>query len=102
MGAITEQAKRHSRESARKWKSRIRFGGLKEVVLERDNWQCVKCGMNNQQHIVIFGRSITIDHIDGNGIYSKNPNNTLENLQTLCLRCHGLKDQKRRIYGQTN
>lgn len=71
---------------------KIKFGGLREIVLERDNWQCVKCGMNNEQHIVVFGRSITVDHIDGNGSNSKNPNNTLNNLQTLCLRCHGKKD----------
>ena len=98
MGKITEEAKKRYNATARKWKNKLRYGGLRETVLERDNWQCVECGMTNEQHIVIFGRNITLDHIDGNGIYSKKPNNTLENLQTLCLRCHGLKDQKRRVY----
>lgn len=86
-------------EYRKNYKYKIRYGGLRDIVLERDNFACIVCSMNNEQHIVIFGRSITIDHIDGNGINSKKPNNTLENLQTLCLRCHGLKDQKRRIYG---
>jgi 5-methylcytosine-specific restriction endonuclease McrA len=85
-------------EYRKNYKYKTRYGGLRNMILERDNYSCVECGMNNEQHIVIFGRSITIDHIDGNGIYSNNPNNSIENLQTLCLRCHGLKDQKRRIY----
>lgn len=72
-----------------------RFGGLREFVLERDNWQCVKCGMTSEQHIVIFGKSLTIDHIDGQGRNSKNPNNSPDNLQTLCLRCHATKDNLR-------
>lgn len=86
--------KNRERELIKKkaYKNKFYFGGLRDKVLERDNWQCVKCSMTNEQHIVIFGRSITIDHIDGNGRYSKIPNNVLENLQTLCLRCHGSKD----------
>lgn len=68
------------------------FGGNRQKALERDNWQCVECGMNQEQHIVIFGRSLTVDHIDGKGRNSKNPNHRLFNLQTLCCRCHGLKD----------
>ena len=80
------------------YKREYRFGGNRERVLERDNWQCVKCGMNQEQHIVLFGRSITIDHIDGKGRYSKEQNNNLENLQTLCLRCHGKKDIQKRLW----
>ena len=75
---------------------KFRFGGLRQVALERDNWECVECGMTNEQHILIFGRGITVDHIDGKGRDSKEPNNTLDNLQTLCLRCHGKKDIKRK------
>lgn len=73
-----------------------RFGGNRDAVLERDNWQCQECGMTNEQHIVIFGRSITVDHIDGSGRYSKNKNHEVNNLITLCLKCHGSKDSKRR------
>lgn len=73
------------------------FGGNRAIVLERDNWTCVKCGMNNEQHILIFGKQITIDHIDGKGRYTKDKNNNLNNLQTLCLRCHGRKDNPTKI-----
>lgn len=81
-----------NRDKLRKYYKK--YDGNREAVLERDNWQCVKCGMTNEQHIVIFARQITIDHIDGNGRYSDNPNNNIENLQTLCCRCHGRKDNQ--------
>jgi len=68
---------------------RHRFGGNRQIVLERDNWQCQECGMNNEQHIVIFGKSLVVHHIDGNGRNSKKPNNNINNLITLCSRCHG-------------
>jgi 5-methylcytosine-specific restriction endonuclease McrA len=71
-----------------------RFGKLREAVLKRDNWQCQHCGMTNKEHIKKYGRSITIDHKDGNGRYSENPNNDIDNLITLCLKCHGSKDGK--------
>ncbi len=74
----------------------IRFGGMKDIVLERDNWQCVKCGMNQEQHIIVFGRSLTIDHIDGRGRNSYIKNNSLDNLQTLCLRCHTMEENRRK------
>ena len=61
-----------------------------------DNFICIKCGMNQEQHIILFGRGLTVDHIDGKGRNSKEKNNNLNNLQTLCLRCHGKKDGIRR------
>lgn len=67
------------------------FGHNLRNVLERDEWMCVICGTNNEQHIVIFGRAISVDHIDGD-----RKNNDMSNLQTLCLRCHGKKDVQRR------
>lgn len=73
-----------------------RFGGQRQFILERDNWTCQECGMSQEQHIFLFDRGLTIDHIDGEGRKSKNPNNNPDNLRTLCLRCHGKKDIKRR------
>lgn len=67
------------------------FNGLTDKVYERDNWTCQECGMTQEQHIIIFNRQLTIHHIDGNGVYSKKQNNDIENLITLCLRCHGKK-----------
>lgn len=69
-----------------------RFGGQRNTVLARDNWSCVVCGMTDEEHREKWQRAITIDHIDGRGRYSEIQNNDLENLQTLCLSCHGKKD----------
>lgn len=73
-------------------RDKIYFGGLREKTLVRDKYACVICGMTDKQHRTKWNRSITVDHIDGNGRYSKIKNNKLENLQTLCLPCHTRKD----------
>lgn len=62
-------------------------GGLREQVLQRDGCQCVFCSMTAEEHLAKWNRPITVDHKDKN-----RKNNTLENLQTLCLRCHAEKD----------
>lgn len=62
-------------------------GGLRDAVLKRDNYSCVRCGMTDKEHKERWNRPITVDHKDKN-----KKNNTMENLQTLCLRCHGKKD----------
>lgn len=72
-----------------------RFGGNREKVLLRDNFKCIICNLSNEEHKIRFNRNLTIDHIDGNGRKSKNPNNDLKNLRTLCLTCHGRIDGKR-------
>lgn len=69
-------------------------GGIREEVLKRDNYCCVRCGMTDEQHKAKWGRPITVDH--------KNRNrkvNTTENLQTLCLTCHGQKDFRPHLVG---
>jgi 5-methylcytosine-specific restriction endonuclease McrA len=77
--------------------SKIMFGGNKEKVLERDNFQCQNCGLNQEQHIVIYGYGLIVHHKDGNGKDSKNPNNDLNNLQALCRKCHTSIHNKQRI-----
>lgn len=67
--------------------SNYSVGGMRRYVLDRDNNRCVKCGMPDEEHKNKYGRPITIDHKDRN-----RKNNTLDNLQTLCLSCHGKKD----------
>jgi hypothetical protein len=41
-------------------------GGLRWNILLRDSFACVKCGMKDQDHKLMWGRPITIDHIDKN------------------------------------
>ena len=63
-----------------------RFGRNPKEIFERDGWVCLICHSS---------KDLTIDHIDGNGRHSKNPNNELSNLRTLCRKCHGSIDGKR-------
>lgn len=84
-----------SKERDYRKKNNARFSGLRDVVLERDGFCCVSCNMTNEQHLKKWKKSLTINHIDGAGRNSKVPNNSLENLETLCLRCHGAKDGPR-------
>lgn len=96
-------------ESAARWRAkhqdRIRanvktymdshyFGSNREKAIQRDGEKCVVCGMTRIEHRKLFGRDITVDHIDGNGSnnHKSTKNNKLENLQTLCTKCHGRKD----------
>lgn len=57
------------------------FAGLREPCLQRDGYQCVKCGSVKQ---------LVVHHKDGNGRPKPEElkNNTLENLETLCRSCH--------------
>lgn len=55
------------------------FDNNRETVLKRDNYKCNCCGSD---------QNLVVHHIDGNGRGSKNPNNNLENLKTLCRACH--------------
>ena len=82
----------------------IRFGGLREQVIQRDNGKCVDCGMSREEHKLQFGCDITVNHIDHQSLRSNDdkflgsPNNDPNNLETLCLRCHGKKDGKKSYY----
>lgn len=62
-------------------------GGQRERILVRDGRACVRCGMTDAEHKAKWERPITIDHID-----KDRQHNTDDNLQTLCLACHGEKD----------
>ena len=66
-----------------------RFGRNPKEIYERDNWKCVICFSKDD---------LTIDHIDGNGRHNKKPNNNINNLRTLCRKCHGRIDGKKIRY----
>lgn len=75
-----------------KKKDTARFDGVRQQILERDGYACVNCGMTQEEHIAKWRRGLTINHINGIGRFAKNPDNRPENLETLCLSCHGKKD----------
>ena len=84
----------YTKEMIERISDKYQFGGNTKAVLERDGYKCVVCGMTNEEHKAKWGVRITIDHIDNKGRYvpPKQKNNALDNLQTLCRRCHGSKD----------
>ena len=53
----------------------------KRDTLLRDGERCIQCGSRGGQ------RRLHVHHIDGSG-RSDNENNSLDNLLTLCSRCH--------------
>lgn len=55
------------------------FGGLRDKVLKRDRNRCRECGSD---------KLLTVHHLDGQGRGSKDPNNEMNNLVTLCRACH--------------
>lgn len=86
----------HKKE-ARQFHDKYNFNGNKSVVLERDLYKCVKCGIDDYKHLLRFGKGLTVDHINGD-----RSDNSLNNLQSLCLVCHGKKDTKRRLTPYNN
>lgn len=75
-------------ERAKREREQKHFAGLREAALQRDGHKCRHCGASGP---------LVVHHKDGNGRGSKNPNNTLDNLETLCRGCHRLvhKDEVR-------
>ncbi len=71
-----------------------RFGRDPKEVFRKDNWNCQRCGSKDD---------LTIHHIDGQGRNSKNPNNDINNLITLCRKCHSsIHGKKNRKWGEIN
>ena len=66
----------------RKSKNKARFSGLRILVLERDNYQCVICQNEKSQSIVVHHKDETENR------KRMNANNIMDNLITLCRSCH--------------
>lgn len=57
------------------------FGGLRDVILTRDGFRCVRCGSSEK---------LCVHHKDkrGRNVPRLLKNNASENLETLCRKCH--------------
>ena len=97
--------KKHTKES--KSKMSIKAGGsgipgdygdygfefneeLKKQIRKRDNYTCQNCLITEEEHIMVFGRKLSIHHID----YDKQ-NNFENNLISLCCSCHSRTNHNR-------
>lgn len=58
---------------------------LRRSTLARDSWTCRGCGVVDRS-----GRSLQADHITP---LSLGGDNSLENMQTLCVECHSKKSK---------
>ena len=70
-----------------------RFGGVRELVILRDNEQCIKCYISRKDHYKKYGKDLNVNHKDGNGRNAFIKNNDPSNLETLCQSCHAKADK---------
>lgn len=83
-----EEHKEERKAYSVKWRDKNRLGNNTQKVYERDNFQCTMCGMSQEQHLTLFNRKLIIHHNDENGRLSNTPNHDIDNLITVCFRCH--------------
>jgi len=74
----------------KKWSNSTRFGGKREMVIERDGFKCAWCGMSRHAHKIKWKCDLHVDHMDGLGraVSKEERNNDPKNLITLCRSCH--------------
>ena len=69
----------------------IRFNDeFKNIIRLRDNFCCFNCGISEQKHLILFGRKLSVHHIN----YNKK-DTYLSNCITLCLKCNILANKNR-------
>lgn len=56
---------------------------LKEQIRKRDNHTCQKCNITEEEHIIVYGKKLSVHHIDYNKKNCKE-----ENLITMCNECN--------------
>jgi len=61
----------------------------RHAALVRDRWRCQDCGLEQQDHVEQYGRSLHMHHIRPiRSFETPEDANFLENLITLCQDCH--------------
>lgn len=93
---VKAQKHKHYLEKQKPQSKQVReiknFDGLRSVVLVRDKYACVDCGMAGDSSTLV------VHHKDGSGRNKTIHNNTLDNLVTLCRACH-LAEHKDLVLG---
>lgn len=61
----------------------------KRAVRERDDYQCQRCGIKQQDHIERYGRRLDVHHIvPARKFDDAQERNRMDNLITFCMSCH--------------
>lgn len=61
----------------------------RERAIERDGEQCVRCGIGREEHQERFDQDLHVHHLDSiRECETYDEANRLENLETLCFKCH--------------
>ena len=68
---------------------------LKREIRERDHNECQLCHLKNVEHLLMYGKSLPVHHIDYN-----RDNPSKNNLITLCIPCH-MRTNSDRAYWQS-
>lgn len=80
------------RKMGRNWSS------VRESAIQRDDEQCIECGMSRSEHTERFNRDLNVHHIVPRKTFIEREDrsiddaNELDNLQTLCIPCHQRKE----------
>lgn len=62
------------------------YGGNRQNALKRDCFKCIKCGLTQKESYEKSKKDLYVEHKDGDL-----NNNKLDNLITVCYRCHNNK-----------
>lgn len=68
---------------------------LRQKIKERDDYTCQNCGLTEEEHLMVWGRILSVHHID----YNKK-NSQENNLITLCESCHKRANYRRKYWQQ--
>lgn len=66
---------------------------MKKLILKESNSICHMCGMTNKKHLEMYGKSLHTHHIDYNKL-----NTTVNNLISLCSKCHPKTNDNREMW----
>jgi hypothetical protein len=56
---------------------------VKEIIRLRDRLRCTHCGLDEQQHLQRYGRTLEVHRVEPGSAYA------LEGCVTVCQKCHG-------------
>lgn len=71
-------------------KLRNLFNRNRGKALKRDGYKCTECGVTNEEHLELTGKSLHVHHIIPHQFFKEDniAQHDLSNLKTVCNKCH--------------